>query len=486
KTLLEQNKETITRITLQYPNKKIVFEKKEVIVETPEKTEGENEGTNEGETPSIPVEPEAKFEWVLSQGGFAKNYTEQELETLLTKFAMLTISDVADPDRKEEWGFSPPLYKLTISRNDGDDIVLLGGHNTPGGDSYVQLEDAKPALIFEIAKYNFEQIFPQGSKLFSLPEWTIEKDTIGRIEIQRTDGQVVLIKEEEKWRVIEPAIDLELQKTTIDSLLTAASSLKPVDYVDSNEDIGLFDTTVIISTNDGKSRTLYLGQPSKHTDGRYVKFDDSKNILVLSRTDIEKIEPPMRDLFTLSLLDFDQKIIGSVAVNHNETNLLLERNPADGEKWQCTVNEKQSETLLNNVEEFIYTLNAFQVDNFLLEQSPDAVQVVSTITVNQMEKAPVMIQLSAENNGMYQAVISGLPYVFSVKTDEVSRIIDDMQVFLDIPEEKDAAEEVTTQIKAPDAIPVDGVNILETDAAGSENAVEIVIPSLETTANEDI
>lgn len=459
-TLLEQNKDIVNRIALQYPDKEIVFEKREVVVETPETTEGEGEAT--------PVEPEKKFEWVIASGGFAETFTEPELQTLLGKFAMLAVTNVVDPEKKAEWGFDPPLYKLTLSRDDGDDIVLLGGQVKPAGDSYIQLEGVDPALIYQIAKYNFEAVFPQGSKLFSLPQWTVEKEAISRIEIQRPDGRIVLVKEGEAWRVTEPAITLELQKTTIDSLLAAASSLKPVDYVDTGQDAGAFDTTITIVTADETARTLHLGQPSKHVDGQYAKFDDSEKVLVLSRTDMEKINPPVRNLFTLSLLDFDMETVERIAVSHDGTELSLERS---ADKWQRTVNGKSAEALLNDVEEFVYALNAFQVDNFLLQLTPDSVQAASTITVNQTGQEPILLQLSAPSDGIYQAVISGMPYVFSVKTDEISRIVEDMQPLLNIPEE---TAETTDAVAATEEAPA---SIAMPAAAATEMVVEMPPPA---------
>jgi hypothetical protein len=457
-TLLEQPKESINRVALQYPDKEIVFERHEIPVEKPESTEGEGEGEA-----AAPAEPATKVEWKLAQGGFSETFTDAELQTLLSKFAALTITNAVDPEQKAAWGFDPPLYKLTLSRDDGEDIVLLGGQDKPSGDRYVQLQGSEPPLIYQMAKFNFDQIFPQGSKLFTLPEWTLEKDAITQVQIQRPDGLVVLAKEGENWRVTDPVITLELQKTTIDNLVATASTLKPVDYADAGQNSGNFDTTITVTTNDGQIRVLHLGQPSVHTDGCYVKFDDSDKVLVLSRADMEKLNPPVRDLYSLSVMEFDQEAIEQIAVSHNGTELVLARDAADADKWQRTVNGKSAATTLNDVEEFVYTLNAFQVDNFLLSEAVDTLQAASTITVNQTGKDPVVLSLSAEIDGAYKAVISELPYVFSVKSDEISNIVSDMQVFLEMPAEE--APETVGEVSTP------------TESATPTAPESIVIPS---------
>ena len=349
-----------------------------------------------------PAPPETKIEWQLAQGGFAEHFTDSELQTLLTKFTNLAVTNVVDPEQKADWGFDPPLYKLTLSRDDGEDIVLLGGRNKPGGDCYVQLEGSDPPLIYQMAKYNFEQVFPQGSKVFPLPDWTIAKDAMQQIQIQRPDGNIILTKEGENWKVTEPAIELELQKTAIDSLVTALTSFKPVDYADAGQDVGAFDSTITVNTGD-QPRVLHLGAPSKHTDGCYVKFDNSDKVLALSRADMEKLTPPMRDLYKLSLMDFDPETVIQIFVSHDDTTLQLMRDTVDATKWQRTVNGKTADAVQSDIEDFIYSLNAFQVDNFLLDQTPDAVQAVSTITVNQTDKEPVVLSVSAESDWNMQS-----------------------------------------------------------------------------------
>lgn len=471
-TILEQPKDKIKRVAIQYPDKELVFERHETVIEKPESSEGEGEGEN-----TAPAAPETKVEWKIAQGGFAETYTDAEFQTMLGKFASLAVTSVVDPAQKAKWGFEPPTYKLTLTRDEGDDIVLLGGRDKPGGDCYVQLQGAEPALIYQMAKYNFEQVFPLGSKLFALPAWDVAKNTITQIQIQRPEGSIVLMKEGEEWRVTEPAITLELQKTKIDSLVTAVTSLKPVDYVDAGRDVGEFSTTITISTNDGQTRVIQLGAPTVHTDGCYAKFDGSDKVLAIARADMEKLNPPVRDLYNLSVIDFDKEKVEAISLSLNGTDLTLTRNAADKEKWQRKSGGKEAEAAQNEVDEFVYTLNAFQVDNFLLNETADMVQVASTITVNQTGKEPVIISLSAETEGAYKALISGLPYVFSVKAEEVKNIADDMQVFLEFPEEApveaaaEAAAEAATE-SAPVETPAEPVSVVIPNNTESVPATE--------------
>ncbi len=430
-TLLDLDQDSIHRVALVYPDKEMTFERVEVAVEPAVPSDPEDEDT-------VPAAPETTYEWQLAAGGYSDTFTEQPLQQLLTRFATLSITDVADPEDVAAWGFDPPAYKATLSLEGADDVVLLGGRAAPGGDPYVQIAGSDPPLIYKLSKFNFEQMFPEGNKLFTLPEWEMGEDHINRLEIQRGDEHLVLTRDEEDgWQVTLPDITLDLQKTTVDSLVSAATSIKPTDYADPAYDAGPFDTVITIHTDAGEERTLHLGAHALHTDGRYIRFDDYDAVLVLSRADTGRLDPPTRDLYTLSVLDFDMDAIERMTVSHEDMAVALERDEEDRDTWRRTWDDV-APVLLNDVEDFVYTLNAFQVDDFLLDRNVEDVQPATTITVYKSDQEPVILQLAAESDDMHEAVVSGLPYVFSVRPDELGHILDDLALFTTTPPEEDA------------------------------------------------
>lgn len=420
--LLELQDKGITKLALNYPDKELVLTREEVPVE-PKPQEGEAEG----EAAPAP-KPEPTYKWVLSQGGFTKEINEQEVKTLLTRFANLAVTNVADPARKAELGFEQPLFSLTISREEGDDIVLLGGKDKPGGDTYIQRVGSTPELIYQISKYNFEQIFLQGSKLFALPEWSLDKAALRAIQVAGPQGTMALAYSENAWKVTEPQLSLEVQKTALDNLVAAMASLKPVDYADAGKDVGAFDTTITATLEGGATRTLHIGQPSLNLDGRYVKFDDSDAVLVLSRSDVEKLMPPVRDLFVLSVLDFDVEKVKGLHATGEGADLSLAR--AEGSTaWTGTFNGAEIAPDPAKVDELIYSINDFQVDNFLLDRAVDSVQAASTVTVTLADGTETVVKVSAEKDGVFELAISGLPYVFTAGLGSLTGIIDKISAF---------------------------------------------------------
>lgn len=456
--LLELEDKAITKLALNYPDKHLVLTREEVPVEP-----APQEGEGEGEAAPLP-KPEPTYKWVLSEGGFSNEINEQEVKTLLTRFASLTVTNVADPARKAELGFEQPLFSLTISREEGDDVVLLGGQDKPGGDTYIQRVGAEPELIYQISKYNFEQIFLQGSKLFTLPEWTLDKAALRNIQVAGPQGTMALVYSEDAWKVVEPQLSLEVQKTAVDNLVSAVSALKPVDYADAGKDLGAFDTTITATLDGGATRTLLIGQPSLNLDGRYVKFDNNDAVFVLSRSDVEKLMPPVRDLFVLSVLDFDaEKVKGLHAVGEGAV-LVLAR--ADGStQWNGTFNGAEIAPDPAKVDELLFSINDFQVDNFLLDRAVDSVQAASTVTLTLEDGAETVIKVSAENNGVFELVISGLPYVFTADIMDLTGIIDKVSAFAEMTPPEPAPVETAPIVDAAPA------NTGEVPAAGA-----IVVP----------
>lgn len=447
--LLEMDDKAVTKVALKYPDKELVITREEVKKE-PAPKEGEAEG--EGEAAPAPA-PEVTYKWNLSQGGFNGTINEQEVKTLLTRFANVTVTNASDPARKTELGFDQPGFSATITKDNGEEVVLLGSKDKAAGDTYMQLVGSQPDLVYQISKFNFEQIFLQGGKLFSLPEWTADKAALRNIAIAGPQGTMALAFVDNAWKVTEPALNLEVQKTAVDNLVGAMASLKPVDYADAGKDVGAFDTTVTATLEDGSTRTLQIGQPSQAIDGRYVKFDNGEAVLAVSRTDAEKLMPPVRDLFVLSVLEFDAEKVQQIHMSGQGADLVLTRGEGSSQ-WNGTFNGAVIAPDPAKVDELIFSLNDFQVDNFLLDRPVESVQAASTAVVTLADGTETTIKISAAANGQHELTVSGMPYVFTASTANMTGIVDKVAAFAQMVPPPPAPAEGEAAPAAPAAAPV--------------------------------
>ncbi len=465
--LFDVDAENVAKLTLKYPDKELVFDRKELEKE-PETQEAGSEES------AVPAQPDKQYEWALATDPGAKDFKSTEVKTILTKFSTITAMDVAGPDEKDTCGFNPPAFTATVSFADGSEKVFYGGRNVAEDKYYLQQAGQEPELMYQVAKYNFEQVFVAGSKIVSLPEWNLEQESLAKITMERPEGKVVLEKDGSDWKIIEPQLNLEQQTTALKGIATALASLKAIDYADQAADTGALDTTIRIAMLDGSERVLRAGSPSLSVDGRYVKFDDSDSILVISRADSERILPPVRDLFSLAVLDIPSENLVELNVTQEKRNLALKKDPQT-EQWAGTFNGKPIAPGADKVEDYLMTVNAFQMDSFTLSRAGSEVEAAATLSFVLADGEHKVLSFGAEKDGNYEASLSWLPCLFTAKSLEYLRLFADIDAFA-------AAEETSGAAAASSATETAGAgSVVEENASGmipkEESVVAIDLPS---------
>ncbi len=457
KDILKLDKEKITRIALNMPDKQLVFEKREKP--RPEQAPQE---TGEGDD-AQPPEPPIEYEWVLASGGPGGSHKESGLNTLLQRFTALMANTVVDPEKKAEWGLDPALFKAVITMEDGEEVVLEGGRPDPAGSGYVRLASADQDFVYELSKFTFEGIFPKGSDLFDLPALSLDREKIQRIEISRPEGRIVVSKDGHDWTVTEPALDLNPQRTTLSSLTTGVASWRPGDYADAGADTGEFNTTVSI-TGEGIAHTIAVAGDARSVDGVYARLDDAGMTLVMNRTDANRILLRPRDLFELKLLDFDEDDVIGVEIQDGETAFSLAR---EGDKWTLMTQDGVFDADADKCDEFLFKVSEFQVHDILADVDPASWQAHSSITLAFADKEPLRCAFSAEKNGVYYMNAPGKPYTFSLTDTAMAELRQDFAALRTpkLPPETPAAEEPSTTEEPPTDAPVH-----DAEAASGESA----------------
>ncbi|HOM48482.1 MAG TPA: DUF4340 domain-containing protein, partial [Candidatus Hydrogenedentes bacterium] len=276
------------------------------------------------------------------------------------------------------------------------------------------------------------------------------------------------------WKIIEPQLNLEQQTTALKGIATALASLKAIDYADPAADTRALDTTIRIAMLDGSERVLRAGSPSLSVDGRYVKFDDSDSILVISRADSERILPPVRDLFSLAVLDIPSENLVELNVTQEKRNLALKKDPQTGQ-WAGTFNGKPIAPGADKVEDYLMTVNAFQMDSFTLSRAGSEVEAAATLSFVLADGEHKVLSFGAEKDGNYEASLSWLPCLFTAKSLEYLRLFADIDAFA-------AAEETSGAAAASPATETAGAgSVVEENASGmipeEESVVAIDLPS---------
>jgi hypothetical protein len=456
--LEDEEKEAINRIALTLPDKKLTLEKQAVEKEAAAEDDGSDEA---GEAPAEETPAEPEMEWKLVEGGFAgQEAKDSAITNMVNKIASFMASDIVDPEKKAEWGLEEPAFEAVIAiEGKTDDILLKAGRPDTSGDACVSRADTQADVVYTVSKYDFERLFPKGSDLFALPGLTMNKEDLTRIEVRQPESTVILEKAGEDWNVVEPAADLDTQKSAVTNLVSAVSNWKPADYADAGTETGAFDTKIIVAGAEG-TRTISIGGDAKSIDGVYAKLDGQESVLVMGRTDLAKVLVKPRDIYDMSALDINEADAAGVTINREDRTWELTR-PDDG--WKLAVDGADTPVNAEKADELLSLLAELQIADFSdraapvaeAETAPEAGVVAeaetepeaeagtgaetgpapteaaapapappyAAITVTMKDGAAHRIELSKPEDGVYYVRISGRANEFKIAAADIDAIL---------------------------------------------------------------
>ncbi len=456
--LLALDKTKITRVALTLPDKELVFERHEKPAAEEPPAEAEK-AEGDAAAPETPKAPE--YEWKLAAGGFDQKFSNVELETLLGRFTNLTVTDVADPAKKAEIGFDPPQYKAVLSIEGQDDVVLLGGRTAPGQNAYVQVAGGD-ALIYEMNKINFEQVFIKGAPMFTLPALSVAKDKASRVEVTQPDGKTAVAQSDGKWALTEPVYELEKQQLTVDNLVNTAVALKAVDYADGVQEDASFDKTVLIESPDG-NHTVRLGGPSKCIEGVYARFDDNPATLVVSKTDAAKLLAPARDYYVMAVLGGRLDDVNRIEFTGDGGPFAVAK---AGETWSLEKGGATTPVPNDMVEDFLSAARAFQLAGPVPGQPAALESTAFALVCRNADGSAASLDFGPEAGGRHNVVLGGASTLFRAEAPAVAQLREALNTLANPPAPEPAP--------APETLPMPAVEAPAAPAPVPEISHEIV------------
>ncbi|MBN2308686.1 MAG: DUF4340 domain-containing protein [Candidatus Hydrogenedentes bacterium] len=424
KKIVELDKDKVCRIETTGPDKRVVFERHEKegepAAEAADETEGE-EG-EESEEPAPPAEPAKEYEWVLAEGGPGGEYKQSGLDSLLRAFSPLNATTIVDPAKKAEWGLDTPAFGATITIEGQDEpVVLEGGRPTGSDDGYVRVAGAAADVVYKLSKWQFERVFPKGQDLFQLAGLAVDKQKVDRVELVQPEGNIVLVKGEGGWTVQEPAVALDVQRNTLDTIANTLAAWQPADYADSAGQTGLDASTrrVTFTAGPDESHTVVFGADSKGIDGVYARLDGSEAVLVMSRSDVDRVLVAPKDLYERTLLDLIEDDVQTVTVARAEDGFQLSR--AEG-GWKLAVAGEEFDADEDAAEAVAQALADLQASDIRFGTADLGADAAMTLTCVALDGTESVFRFGEEAEGVRPLVLSGKDVVFEVASADVAAV----------------------------------------------------------------
>ena len=229
-----------------------------------------------------------------------------------------------------------------------------------------------------------EEAAEEAKKLFQF-----EKEEVNSISLTRSDGSIVLNKENGDWKLVAP-IEAKADEAAVDGLASELSSTQlerslessPVDW----KDYGLDNPNlkITVGLKDGRRLNLELGDKDFNQASVFGRIPHLAKVLVLPTLLYTAVDKELLDFRDKSVLDFDREQVREVRIRARRKTYRLQK---EGEDWsirepiQARADRSEIRSLLSDlefarVEEFVergagrletYGLNApsSRVDLFL-------------------------------------------------------------------------------------------------------------------------
>lgn len=442
KEIVKVDTEKLTKVALTLPDKSLVFERREkpkppAAPANPPAEEKKNEpaASSENEAVSVvtptsttaapapPAAPEKpEYEWVLASGGSGMTPKPNSIETYIKRFAALNATDIVDPAKKAEWGLETPAFVCVLSVEGQPDIRIEAGRPHASDNGYVRIADAKEDIVYSMAKYSFEQLFPKGTDFFDLPALSFDKKTIDAVSISGSAGDIALAREGETLKVVKPACDLKPITTAVDNVVNTLASLRPSDYAEGDPGLGE-PVRAMTFTAAGQPHSIKLYSESKTIEGSYVRIDDKPEILVLGKADVGKVFPAPNDLFERKLFDFDADDVVEIAMKTPAQEFAVAR---EGEAWKASASGASFDAIKEVCDDLADDLAGAQGDRILFGQADLSVPADITIRIKLKEGGEFTLACAPEKDGHREVKASGKNVVFTMAATVANALVPEL------------------------------------------------------------
>jgi Domain of unknown function (DUF4340) len=442
KTILALNADDLTGLDLVFPDKHLAAEKETIVIEPETPATEESAADSDGDTDAdAPVEPKTETRWKLTAGGIGQEPHQAPFSSITSRLAALDASTVVDPAKAADYGMAPPTYRLTITQEGKDDIVLNGGRPDLRGPAYLSVDGDEKGLIYQVTKLSFEDLFGKGTDYFEMPGLLLEDRALTSITYTWPEGHAELAKVDGEWQVNVPKADLPVDEAALETLERKVSAWQALDYADPGADTGLDAPThtITFATAD-ETHHIALGKDATHTDGRYAKLDDVPHTLVMPKTEIASIFAGPMGLYRTTLFDVEETEQGItyVELSRSDTSYILDK---QNDGWYVVTDTESFLAEESAVAALLDSLMLLEADDFILDANRTPGETYATILFKTEKGAEYRATIeTAGDDATYPATVAGHTSAYVLSNSWLNRVFPAVASLRPEPEENTTAE----------------------------------------------
>lgn len=457
KAVLSMDTANVAAIDLTYPDKHLKFERREIPKpQQPVPAEGgEAAADAEAESAEPPAPPE--YEWVVAEGGLDKTLKTAAIDQLLRKLGSLTATTIVDPAKKDEYSLNPPNFVAKISLADGTEKILNGGRPEPLKGTYLTLADDADNIVYNVSRFDFEDLFPFGSDLYDFESSGIVVDDVTRIEVKTPEFAASMVKEGEDWRIESPTLSLKGDVYKPRDMVSAAVGLTIKDYAVPGDHYGLANAiaTVTLTKTDGSTYAVGRGIAGTSVDGYYVSMPGVDYPVAVENTQLNNVFVKISDLFDRTLFaGVDDESIAKIEIKRETDSLTLEDQEAT---WKVTAGDQTFNADFDTIDDYRFGLTVLEADAFEIVEGREPAKPDSVITMTMKDGTNHTLNIEGMKDGVYTATASGHPnLVFTIGSEAMGRVLQPADHFRPAPPEEGATAGGPAPISLENVLPQPG------------------------------
>ncbi len=296
KIITELRKEDVERLSIMWPDRKAVFEKR---IKTDSGPEERAETASPGKKPP----PPKGFEWIAGDPLNPFPIKGKGVDGILDALAGLTAVDIIDPKEIKERGLDAPRFQCRIALKQRGEKILIASHPDPLQDGYMMVQGGDETL-FRVSRHTFQGVFKKGADLFELPSFSVDKAAMKEISLSWSNKKRLLLQKTGSGELRTISGDFQGKKLSQErakKIWDSLTRISPADFVQLHPEIdrGLGEPRyrATVTLNDGRRRVVTFGDEARGVAGRYMRIDDDPQIFVMAKADFDGIFPPIDQLF---------------------------------------------------------------------------------------------------------------------------------------------------------------------------------------------
>jgi hypothetical protein len=342
--------------------------------------------------------------WTAVEGGPGLPVNAQGVDRMIEKFgAQFRPKDLADPSDLAKLGLATPSHVVAVTLADGTTRRVFGGGDPAKDAWYVRLDAPQdPDVVWEATSFEFQQLFPVGSGLFTFDDTGVAEDRCTRFVLESGATRVEMVRDGTKasddWKLVAPDWPLVPRQGSLRSLVTLARGMKAVDWTDGAQ-LAAGEATIRLGPRDAPEADLAsvriggrapsgkdrLAVFSRHPDRVVVVADSTVDRLIVSPTSL--FEPKVLHGWT----DADVKAVRVDAQGAALPAFAVERKP-DG--WTLVQGEERRDANSDAVKSWIGALLGLETREPVASARP----AEARITLEKSDGTSRTIELSASSD----------------------------------------------------------------------------------------